>query len=371
MKISIRHFFMASVIAGLPGLTTPVWAQSDAVRALYQSSAVVSTNMEGVKTFPAPPADFDPLKASDEALAAYGFPPRPDQAASPQSLAHWTRAMMSAKHRINGELKPHPEVHNGPALLANKGGSAQIPISATATQTGSYNWSGVANTNTLTKWNAKSSFGYVLSEFNVPVVQQSFGTCDGGYDLEVSWNGIDGAKDGDVLQGGSLSGAFCSNNKPSQTYYAWVEWYPSYPVLETFAVNPGDDIYVETYDTAGGCNPGFVFVEDETLLSYGTYQLNWETGPCLLGDSAEFIVERPGGSNGLYPLANYIEEFALSWSYTLKGTEVAPGATTPSTYIYSMVDDKDDQVISVPEVEGKYSLFLYDTGCAYTGGCTP
>jgi hypothetical protein len=34
-----------------------------------------------------------------------------------------------------------------------------------------------------------------------------------------------------------------------------------------------------------------------------------------------------------------------------------------------MADDDYTQVISVPVVEGKYSVFFYDTGCAYTGGC--
>jgi hypothetical protein len=173
-----------------------------------------------------------------------------------------------------------------------------------------------------------------------------------------------------VLQGGSSSQAYCKSNKTAQYYFAWVEWYPSYPIEEVFPVNPGDDIYVSTYDTSGGCNPGFVYVEDETTLSFGTYQLNWLNGPCLIGNSAEIIVERPfGDNNNYYPLANYIWDFALSWDYNLKGTENGPGSTASSTYIFDMVDDGYTQVISVPVVEGKYSVYFYDTGCAYTGGC--
>ena len=34
-----------------------------------------------------------------------------------------------------------------------------------------------------------------------------------------------------------------------------------------------------------------------------------------------------------------------------------------------MVDDNDTQVISYAVVEGKYSVYFYDTGCGYTGGC--
>jgi hypothetical protein len=36
-------------------------AQSDTLRFLYQSSATISTNLEGVHAYPTPPAGFDPL----------------------------------------------------------------------------------------------------------------------------------------------------------------------------------------------------------------------------------------------------------------------------------------------------------------------
>jgi hypothetical protein len=373
MKNSVRIAALASSFAALLSLTTAVSAQNDAARTIYRSAASIPTNIQGVRTYPAPPEGFNAMNASDEELATYGFPPRPDKAAHPETFAHWSHAMLSAKHRMNGELRAHPEIKTGPAILSKSKVKSEaveaIQGSATPLTFNSTNWSGVANTNTLTKWNSKSSVGIVASEFNVPVVQQAFDVCDGGYDWEVSWNGIDGAKNGDVLQGGSSSQAYCANNKPQQFYYAWVEWYPSYPILEVFGVNPGDDMFVETYDLDGGCNPGNVFVEDETTLAYGTYTLDYKTGPCLVGNSAEFIVERPGGGNGLYPLANYIWDFALSWGYTLKGTYLTPGSTAASTYIFNMVDDNGDQVISVPTVEGKTSLFFYDTGCAYTGGC--
>jgi hypothetical protein len=365
-KSSLIRAFVAGLVMSFASFAV---AQSDAVRAIYESAASVPTNVAGIRTFPAPPAAFDPLSATDEALASYGFPPRPDRQTDAHGNLLWQRAMTSAKKRWTGNLKPHPEAMSHPAVLKNaptaglQGSGAPITLE-------SVNWSGVANTNTLTKWNAKTSFGYVYSQFNVPVVQQPFDVCDGYYDWEVTWNGIDGAKDGTVLQGGSSSQAYCNNNKTAQYYFAWVEWYPSYPIEEVFPVNPGDDVYVATYDTSGGCNPGFVYVEDETTLSWGTYQLNWLNGPCLIGNSAEIIVERPYGDDSqFYPLANYIWDFALSWDYNLKGTENGPGATSASTYIFEMADDDYTQVISVPVVEGKYSVFFYDTGCAYTGGC--
>jgi Peptidase A4 family len=364
---------ISGLILLFAGAGLAAMAQSDAARSLYASSATISTNIEGIKTFPAPPGNFNVLTASDEALAMYGLPPRPDPLANASAYAAWQRAMMHAKNRVTGPLKPHPEAMNRPAALTKKSAVAQIPGSATPLEVESYNWSGVANSNKLTKWNAITSFNRVYSEFNVPVVQQTFEVC-GPLEWEVTWNGLDGALDGTVLQGGSSSQAMCSNNIQSQNYFAWIEWYPSYPILEAFPVNPGDDIYVSTYSTDGGCNPGFVYVEDETLLSFGSYQLNWQAGPCLSGSSAEIVVERPFGDNtptGFYPLANYIWDFALSWGYTAKGIEYGPGATTPATLIFTMVNDQDTQPISVPNVEGKYSMFFWDTNCAYTGGCTP
>ena len=363
--------FFSVVTLCVASAALPALAQSDAVRALYASSATVSTNVPGIKTYPAPPAGFNAITASDEALATYGLPPRPNQQNDPHAYAGWVRAMAHARHPFTGQLKPHPEAVLGPAKLSQKQ-PAVTAGSATPSNYGSLNWSGVANSNKLTKWNANTSFNNVFSEFNVPVVDQTFDTCN-PIEWEVTWNGIDGALNGTVLQGGSSSQTFCTNGSVTANYYAWVEWYPSYPIVEVFAVNPGDDMYVNTFSTGGSCSPGSVYVEDETTLEFGTFQLDWLNGPCLAGSSAEIIVERPFGdgstASGFYPLANYIWDFALSWDYNAKGTEFGPGLTSPTTLIFTMVDDSGDQNISIPTVEGKYSMFFWDTNCAYTGGC--
>ena len=351
-------------------LTTPAVAQSDAARAIYTSGATIQTNIAGIHSYPEPPVDFSPLTASDEMLATYGFPPRPDKLASPQKYATWQKAMLTAKHRQTGELKPHSEAMSHPVQL-NKIQPQNTGGSGTPVTYNSLNWSGIANGNTLTKWNTKTSFNRVTSEFNVPVVQQPFGSCDGYVDWEVTWNGIDGFKNDTVLQGGSSSQAWCNNNKASQTYYAWVEWWPSYPIIEVFSVNPGDDIYVFTYSPNGGCNPGYVYVEDMDTVTYGSWYIDWQTGPCLVGNSAEIIVERPwGDNNGFYPLANYLLDFALSWSLEANNSEFGPGMTTPETYLFDMTDDKGDQVISYPVGGGRYSAYFYDANCALSGGCT-
>ena len=144
-------------------------------------------------------------------------------------------------------------------------------------------------------------------------------------------------------------------------------------------MNPGDDIYVESYSPSGGYNEGFVYLEDLTTLTYSSYGLAYAKGSPLIGNSAEYIVERPccRGANN-YPLANYIWNFwaqssAIDFIHYDKGTptQYYPGNASASTHIVNMVDDGFTQVISAPTAQGKTGVFFADQGCAFAGGCTP
>ena len=78
-----------------------------------------------------------------------------------------------------------------------------------------------------------------------------------------------------MVQGGSFDYWDKGGCKGSIVYFGWVEWYPSYSVLELFCpgpkltgkipcpVGPGDDFYVVTYGAPGFSNQN-VFVEDIT-----------------------------------------------------------------------------------------------------------
>jgi hypothetical protein len=353
-------------------LTNPASAQDrERLGAIYDASSTVRTNIDGIRTFFAPPAGFDAINETDEALATYGFPPRPNKESDPTSFARWAKAMAASKVRWNGELK-----HTGAYSRAAARASAPAGASATPTTDYYYNWSGFVNTNTLTKYNAKTSFYYVVSDFNVPVVNVP--SCDGGWDWEVSWNGIDGNQDGNaLLQGGSSSAAYCSGTTKVWSYYAWVEWFPAYDIIEEFGVNPGDDLYVETWDTSA--TQGYVYLVDETTGMSGVYGLTPNGGAGLIGNSAEYIVERPCCRSGnYYPLPTYVWDFwANSWADNFltydegKATTFYPGATTPATLLVNMVNDQDTEVISAPTAEGKYGIFFEAEGCTTSGGCTP
>jgi hypothetical protein len=365
-------------------LSTFVVAQSDAVRAIYDRSAIVPTNIPGIHTFPAPPAGYNPVTASDTENATYGFPPRPDKQTDAASYAKWARAMSTAGSatRWYGQLK-ETGLYSKPARPAPAPPGAAA-VSATGPTPGYYyNWSGFINTNTAKKYKQSTSFYYIVSDFNVPAVKQSPGTCDGGWDLEVSWNGIDGNQDGSaLLQGGTLSGAYCSGTTTATDYYAWIEWWPAYSILSEFNVNPGDDLFVETWDTSA--TTGYVYLYDETLNVVGDYGITSNGGPGLIGNSAEYIVERPccrefNGNYYDYPLPNYVWDFwANSYAYNYtdfdKGivTPYYPGSTSTANILAIMVNDQNNSYISVPEAQGKYGIFFEAGGCTTaSSGCTP
>ncbi|MGD0414031.1 MAG: G1 family glutamic endopeptidase [Terriglobales bacterium] len=366
---------VATLTVLVVSLSTFVAAENDAARAIYDQSATVKTNIDGIRAFPAPPAGFNAISASDEALAGYGFPPRPDKQTDAAGYAKWAKAMTASKTRWNGELK-HSGFYSQPARKAAAPASA---ISGAPSTGYYYNWSGYINTNTLTKYNTKTSFYVIWSEFNVPVVNQSPDTCDGGWDLQVSWNGIDGNQDGNaLLQGGSLSGAYCSDEGSSTSYYAWVEWFPAYDIIFEFYVNPGDDMYVETWDTSA--TQGYVYLVDETLGIAGVFGLTPNGGPGLIGNSAEYIVERPCCRAGHdYPLADYVWDFwAGSYAYNFvdydedKKTSYYPGSQSSSNIRAFMVNDQDSETISSPTYQGDYGIFFEAENCTVaSGGCTP
>lgn len=350
--------------------------------AIFASAPHQATSVKGVSVFQAAPKGFDPLKASNVELLTHGLPQRPDKTVDAKAYSQWERGMMALKTRVT-DVAAQP-------ITSREMMSSGEPIENVdgTTAYNSSNWSGIANTNKLKAWNNKTSFDEVVSVWNVPVSEPPFGSvpCSYGPWYEVTWNGIDGFNSGDVVQGGSYDywdGGGCGG---AIAYYGWVEWYPSYPILVLYCggspcpVSPGDDFYVITFGAAGFANQN-IFVEDFTQQWGGTLTLGYQSGPGVIGNSAEYIVERPccSGNNPL-PLANYIFEF-FDYSYALDGagTQFYPGNTSASTAIITM--DADPAAGSVPISfdffygtggdQGKYSIFLEDENCAYSGGCAP
>lgn len=365
------------------GLAVPLAAEAQVTETahIYRAAGSIATNIRGVTTFAAMPRDFDALHASDAERAAYGLPPQPDPQAAPDAYRRWARAMALGARKTTEPLTAMHAVAGPPKRVGLQAAIAGQPANA-ATE----NWSGIVNAlPNVHGWNPTSSFSYIVSEFNVPIAQEAFsgkgGTMCNGVDTEVSWAGIDGWETRDVLQGGSLSQASCiSGANPYVDYCAWAEWYPSTPILCQFNVNAGDDLYVEVWDTSA--TNGYVYLLDETQGIYTTLQLTAIVPPFLAGNSAEYVVERPGLSlsdpYAFYPLANYVTNFwggAFAYRFGAQAnklpTQQFPGSHNSDTVIVNMVDDAGTETISSATAAGPYGIVFQDSGCAFMGGCAP
>ncbi len=364
-------------------LTLTAAAQSDSLRALYQSSATIKTNIEGVRAYPVPPTGFNPIAASDEELAAYGIPLRPDKVRDPDKYSQWTRVAKLAadpRKRWYGELKPRTVHSTLPVVTPTEAAGSGTEF--TATSVSGKGWSGAVNTLPLTAWSSTESFSYVQGWFNVPQPQEAFAAgggniCDGETDQASFWVGLGGltvtgkklGNQNNLAQSGVDILAACSDGSA----YAWVEWYPG-PSVQLFGVSAGDDILVTVQ--ANSATSASFFILDLTGQQTAGYVFDAPSGFQLVGNEADFIVERPGG-NGcatcLYPLANYIWSF---WDFahatTFSKVDYYPASNSSAAYRLSMTDDAGDQVISLPNFDkGGQNLFVSTQNCAFDGGCTP
>jgi hypothetical protein len=385
MKSRIEWLAITGMLAVTFSFANPAAAQSDAIRSLYVSSATVPTNVEGIHTFPAPPGDFNAFVASDEQLAAYGYPPRPDKTANPDHYRLWEQVVSAAKHRWNGDLNPLPVARGRAteteAVPRRETDVKPIPAAATTPQT--FNWSGVALTNTLKKWSSSGSFVDMYSLISVPVSQPPIGAGCDNYS-ELSWMGLDGfTKPAGIqpgagkaaLVGGLVSWTTCSS--ADAAYYLMIGWDPFY--LDTvFAAKPGDIAYAEVTAPPNGTGPSYMFVEDLTTLTYSAFSVPVLSGITFVGNSAEWIVERLccRSSGYPYPLANTNAIF-FDGGAAIKGNGAYayPGSTAVSTQVITMVDDTGSQIIEEVNqgssgYEGQHSIFFQTTNCAWAGGCT-
>ena len=357
-------------------------AQNEVARQLYVSAATVPTNIPLVHTYADPPSNFNILAATDEELATYGFPLRPDKQSAPDHYRMWERAMQAAKIRWKGELKPLPR---GRGMMRARSFQEQAAQPLTGPQhISTLNWSGVVLQNALKHWSNTTSFNDIYAEITVPVSQLPFdsGSCtdSGSFHLyEGSFAGIDGYETLDnnppgALQGGVFSEIDCAFG--ATYYYSYISFIDG---SGAFPVNPGDVFYTEVRGF-GGFNPGSVFIEDLTTLAYSSYTLDNTSSVPQVGNQAEWIVKRfccgEGGNQPDFPLVNTIAIFFEGGAFNGSGRAFYPGSTALSTAILTMRDDFNTQDIEVVSqggsgYQGQHSLFFQTTGCAYAGGCVP
>jgi Peptidase A4 family len=322
----------------------------------------IATNLAGVTTSIAPPRGFDALQASDRDLANYGFPPRPDVNAHPTAYARWSKALTASKTRVVPRLE-RTNVYHGPMRAG-----AQLTES-TGT---SSNWSGVVVFSGATSYNTSTTFYYVYADYVVPVAGQAFGACTGGWDYSASWVGIDGYGSNDVLQAGLEADAYCGGFSLETNYSAWIEWAPASEMsISNFPVAPGDDLFVDVWHTSP--TQGYAWFTNLTTNQYVDMGFTAPSGTLLIGNSAEWVVERPSlgtgsGSGSLATLTNYVADaFWDCQASTENQVSYTPGSS--GSLLVTMLDN-DDNPISYPTLLGSTAILFQDEGSA-TGMTVP
>jgi hypothetical protein len=228
----------------------------------YAAQATVPTNMTGVYAFPAPPAGFDPLKASPRQLVQYGLPQPPDPKAMPEQYEFWLQVMRTPLVHVTPSFTPHPEVRF---------------------DTDS-NWSGTALTGPA------NSLGMVQGEWVVPSVS---GARVGS--KSATWVGIDGYGNSQVEQEGTAQEASATGTH----YYAWFELCPQPSNTTNLHVKAGQTIYSYVKTNA---STTYFYMLNLTTRNYLSFSV---AGGCLC-QSAEWIAERPADANGTdYLLARF------------------------------------------------------------------
>ena len=235
-----------------------------------------------IRTFEPAPEGFNPLTASPRLLLRHGFPTRPDAKAQPELRKIWDRAFARPRTWITPVFREVPGKSHGPALKPGKTRAKVSPSRKIANAT-SGNWSG-----SVAFPPSKRTFGWIQGQWTVPNPHApGFGSF---YASE--WVGIDGWGSGDVLQAGTETEIIDLGIFSFTQVYAWWEWFPAGEVAITnLSVSAGDIMYclicVNSTTTAT------VYITNQSTLVTTSFTITAPRGTTLVGNSAEWVVERP------------------------------------------------------------------------------
>lgn len=221
--------------------------------------------------------------ASDEELAQYCFPSRPDTTDKDAYLA-WINLMLS----YNGTPEPKIVITTKPIDDSENNIST-----ATIESTYSPNWSGyISNLDS----SGATLYTQIQADYKEPTISEVSGNCENSY-----WVGLGGNKTSRLVQAGTISSG-------KYTHYAWYEYLGDSETITVtpvnLTVNAGDNIHVYVS-----------FQRSNNLFSY--YIANNTTGKSVSGSvtldastqydgtSAEWIVERNLVDGSLANLGNY------------------------------------------------------------------
>jgi len=248
-----------------------------------------------VRSYEPPPSGFNPRTASARLLLRHGFPSRPDAKAFPELRALWDKAFARPRIWIEPEFREVKGKKHGPALKRRDVCRAKVRAGARIANATSSNWSGSVATAPRNR-----TFGWVAGQWTVPNPR----TAAFGSYYASEWVGIDGWGSGDVLQAGTETEVIDLGIFSFAQVYAWWEWFPAGEVAITnLSVSAGDTMYclicVNSTTTAT------VYITNQSSLVTTSFSITAPRGTTLVGNSAEWIVERPTVNGSVASLTDY------------------------------------------------------------------
>ena len=235
----------------------------------------------------------------------------------------------------------------GMAIPAASAVASAAPAQGLSTLT-----TGGISTATSTNWAGYGAVGpatKTVTEVSGSWVQPAL-SCGSKVSIAVFWVGIDGmvATAPSVEQTGTIGE--CVGGVAS--YAAWWEIYPLNDIqfipTTTINVAPGDHFTASV--TFSGVTKDFTMKVTDTTTGQ-TFAKVHAYGPAKR-ETAECIAERPSGSSGLYPLANFGKIVFTSCDATIKGTH-AGISTFATVYSIDMVKGTLNlAVVSAPRNSG-------------------
>jgi hypothetical protein len=242
-----------------------------------------------VRTFTPPPAGFDPLTADDRELLIYGYPSRPTDEAL---LKRWEHLLSRSPRMIQPTFRAMPHKRR---QLPKSGGSDH----------------GVENTNiwsgAVVHAPANDTFKWVEGTWTVPDAYPPMNATDGVWYSASSWVGIDGIDgSGDVLQAGCDSDVMTSGGNVSRQLNPWWEWYPAGSFwISNLAISQGDTVNCLICVTEGSTTSALILLYNVTSNISASFQATAPTGTNLVGNSAEWVIERLEIDTNTPELARY------------------------------------------------------------------
>ena len=157
-----------------------------------------------------------------------------------------------------------------------------------------------------------------------------------------------------MLQDGIEFDAYCKGKTKSTFYSAWFEWYPFSEIrIGNLPIAPGEEYFMEVWSTSS--TKGHAYLVNVTKKKAVTIVFNAPKGTKLIGNSAEWITERPAVNGGLATLTNYgSQKYSDAHGETFSGKALDPGDSSAIV----MVDNKGN--IHLVSNAGQFHVLHYE-----------